>query len=728
MKSMSATTRIAICLSSLTVTVLLTGSMVGLFPESRDEVIDGRGNLCEAVAVNFSILAQRGELKAMETSLQVIANRNEDILSIGVRRESGDLLIRVGDHEQQWETESDTNSNETQMFVPVSAGNKRWGTVEFCFRPITAPGFWGIFQTPLISLTLFTGGAGYLIFLIYLRKVLKQLNPSNVVPNRVPALLDTFTDETGISHGALARLDDVTDLKKKEAELKLTIESLRESSDEISKQNRELEQLATRDPMTACFNRRAFYAKFDSIWNAANRYDQEASCIMVDVDHFKSINDNHGHSVGDEVLIKIATVLRGTARESDIVCRYGGEEFAILLPHTSIDDAQIAAERIRVAIEECSFPGFSVTASLGVSARGLGATDPQQLLDQADKCLYVAKRAGRNQVVRWDKAADNAEYDQPTESEPCEDTDADDRSSSIPFEAVAALISTLAYRDQETAEHSRRVADLCVATAEGLMSLTDCYVLETAALLHDIGKIGVPDSILLKPGQLSPDERKIMHTHLRNGPEIIRASFQSKPLSEIVENREAQFQESVSDAGQSTGREIPLGARILAIADAFDSMVSQQVYREARSKSKAFAELRRCAGKQFDPALIERFIQVVELRSPESEVKTNAVSKQTALQIGLQIERLVAALDNQDLSQLQRMAGRLKRVAEKHQIESIAQKSLQLEEAVHSKGELLDVLCTAGELIDLCRETQSIWLSKEDSVNIANDEAALVGN
>ena len=137
------------------------------------------------------------------------------------------------------------------------------------------------------------------------------------------------------------------------------------------------------------------------------------------------------------------------------------------------------------------------------------------------------------------------------------------------------------------------------------------------------------------------------------------------------------------------------------------------------------AELRRCAGNQFDPALVERFIQMVKLRLQDTEIKTDAVSKQTALQIGLQIERLVAALDNQDLSQLQTMAGRLKRVAEKNQIESIAQKSLQLEEAVSSKGELLDVLCTAGELIDLCRETQSIWLTKDDPDEIVKKETAL---
>jgi len=119
---------------------------------------------------------------------------------------------------------------------------------------------------------------------------------------------------------------------------------------------------------------------------------------------------------------------------------------------------------------------------------------------------------------------------------------------------------------------------------------------------------------------------------------------------------------------------------------------------------------------------------MVKLRSQDTEIKTDVISKQTALQIGLQIERLVAALDNQDLSQLQTMAERLKRVAEKNQIESIAQKSLQLQEAVTSKGELLNVLCTAGELIDLCRETQSIWLTKNEQADSASEETELVAS
>jgi diguanylate cyclase (GGDEF)-like protein len=175
------------------------------------------------------------------------------------------------------------------------------------------------------------------------------------------------------------------------------------------------------------------------------------------LDHFKSINDNHGHSMGDTVLQKTAVALETAARDVDMVCRYGGEEFCVLLPHTDIDGAALAGERFRQKIAEIELPGFRVTASVGVSSISLAAPDLQAMLDQADKSLYAAKRNGRNQVVRWDEVPDDMEVDEamisrtvPVESSP---------DNPLPFHAVSALISALGFRDAATASHSRRVAD-----------------------------------------------------------------------------------------------------------------------------------------------------------------------------------------------------------------------------------------------------------------------------
>ena len=178
------------------------------------------------------------------------------------------------------------------------------------------------------------------------------------------------------------------------------LEALTKSREEIRHQNAELKKLATQDPLTGCLNRRSFFERFETLFNTARRYDEPLSCVMLDLDRFKSINDQHGHSVGDLVLKKVAATLQHTVRDADLLCRYGGEESCILLPHLDIENAAAAAERYRQAIENIVFADLVVTASIGVSAMVESESDPQALLDEADNCLYVAKRQGRNRVAR----------------------------------------------------------------------------------------------------------------------------------------------------------------------------------------------------------------------------------------------------------------------------------------------------------------------------------------
>lgn len=267
----------------------------------------------------------------------------------------------------------------------------------------------------------------------------------------------------------------------------------------------EVFEIDATNPLTECLNRRSFFTCFEEQWARTVEGNLPISGIMVDIDFFKSINDDHGHAVGDDVLRGIAATLRDSVRLGDLVCRYGGEEFCVLLPHTDIETATTIGEKVRVAIAVTKFPHLSVTASLGISSNSLGAKEPHELLDQADKCLYVAKRNGRNLVVRFDQVPEDVEVDKTAISR----TRTEDHiiepegASQVPYRAVAALLSTLAYRHSETAGHSRRVADLCLMAAKGLLTPKETYTLEIAALLHDIGKIGVPDAILLKNGPLT---------------------------------------------------------------------------------------------------------------------------------------------------------------------------------------------------------------------------------
>ncbi|HQX52797.1 MAG TPA: diguanylate cyclase, partial [Planctomycetaceae bacterium] len=512
-------------------------------------------------------------------------------------------------------------------------------------------------------------------------------------------------DEKQRCRGVVASFEDVTELDRRQRELREALQSLKQSSDEIRQQNSELEWLATRDALTGCVNRRSFFKLFESNWDLAADAGQPLSAMMVDIDHFKSINDNYGHAKGDEILRLVAAAIMKTATEGDVVCRYGGEEFSVFMSNTSLDEAELRAERVRLAIKALKSGDVTVTASLGVSSMAQEASSPQDLLDQADKCLYVAKRHGRNQVVRFDKAteqiaqlANNIAPGRRTAPKP-------QSATSIPFQAVAALVSAMSFRHQPTAAHSRRVADLCVAAGEGVLSMRECYTLEIAALLHDIGKIGVPDAILHKSGQLTEREWEVMRRNRAVSLQLVKSSFASDALTEIVEQYPVWLDNrNAGEVSDRSGRP-SLSARILAIADAYDSMTSDATYRRRKSRTEAFEELRRCAGTQFDPELVERTITAVRLRSGDRS-ELPGVSTDIALDIGLQIEQLAAALDDQDIGELRQLTQRLHATADRAGIQHMADVTDQLMDALEDETDIIGIMQSANELLDLCRLTQ----------------------
>ena len=776
--------------------------MVGLFPNPDEALMTSRTRFCESLAITFSSLANHTDSESMQNVLATIAVRNPEVRSIGIRRSGAGALIDINNHFKEWSLPADSTSTLNEMVVPINAGNELWGAVEVRFEKPERPFYLSMLPGPEFALAIFVGGMLVVAYYLYLRKVLRQLNPSNVIPNRVREALDSLSegllvldkserivlanqafeestghtaeslvgrtinslsfmnvekddsptepwkkaihhgetvpsrlmsldeehtrtwavssspirDEKGANRGALASFKDVTLLENQKQELAGTVEKLQETSEQIREQNRELEWLATRDPLTSCMNRRSFFEKFSDEWQNAKSSNQEMSAFMVDIDYFKSINDNYGHAMGDEVLRQVARILLENERDRDLACRYGGEEFAFLMPDTNMDEAEEVAEKIRAEIGALEFPEFKITASLGVSALSQGPKDPEGLLDQADKCLYVAKRNGRNRVIRWDGALEHIDVDESAisrtkpEDEPESNAADEEEDVTIPFRAVTALVTALAYRDPATAAHSRRVADLCVATGEGLLSLRACYILEIGAMLHDIGKIGIPDSILLKPASLTDAEWEVMHRHDRMGVEIIRASFESRELSAIVQHHHTPYGPGRIDTDEPSGTGIPIGARILAICDAYDAMVSDRVYRKGMTRPQAFAELRRCSGSQFDPELVERFISIVNMRSATDETHITGVTKETALTIGLQIARLSESLDTQNVDSLQQLAHRLQETAVNSEIEPIANKADELQTHILSDSDLLEILHTANELLDLCRSTQKSFL------------------
>ncbi len=212
-------------------------------------------------------------------------------------------------------------------------------------------------------------------------------------------------DDSGNSRGVLSTFDDVTELEQKNTALQTMLSELEETQKHVESQNEKLQVLATRDPLTNCLNRRAMNEQFGPLFEKARKSGGELSCLMVDIDHFKAVNDTYGHSVGDKVIKNVAAILKSNTRDVDLVSRYGGEEFCVVLPNIQIEMAAGIADRIRREIEtggEARFgPLQNLTASFGVASVVFGAEDTEALICEADQALYFAKSSGRNKVVSW---------------------------------------------------------------------------------------------------------------------------------------------------------------------------------------------------------------------------------------------------------------------------------------------------------------------------------------
>lgn len=217
-----------------------------------------------------------------------------------------------------------------------------------------------------------------------------------------------ISDPGGDVRGCLVTVTDVSALHRANQALREAMDALNASTEEVRRKNVELERLATRDPLTGCLNRRAFITAYETAFAEARRTGEPLSFVMVDIDHFKSVNDTHGHAVGDRVIQEVAKKLLESSRSTDLVCRYGGEEFCIAVPGLPLQDTLEFAERVRLRIErECGLgvrevPGLRITSSVGVDALGAAVTTPAALIERADQALYRAKRGGRNRVVSFE--------------------------------------------------------------------------------------------------------------------------------------------------------------------------------------------------------------------------------------------------------------------------------------------------------------------------------------
>ena len=542
------------------------------------------------------------------------------------------------------------------------------------------------------------------------RQILKLELPDKSIRKFAVSATPIYNGEQKV-RGVLSSFDDVTELENKNTELAKIIGSLRTSRDEVARQNERLNFLASYDPLTKCMNRRSFLVEFERLW--ADENCNHLNLMILDVDHFKSVNDTHGHSVGDEVLVLMGHLLRQAVGERGIVCRYGGEEFVIVVPGVTVEQCEVFANGLRTLIEQSETSGVKFTASFGLSCRDFIPMDPQHMLDQADEALYLAKRSGRNKVVRFDQRAEYLEQIDNAAIDEAEQT------REIPYTAVTGLLSALSFRCPRTAEHSIRVADLCVVVGEQLMNRRELYRLEVAALLHDIGKIGVPDSILHKPGPLTEDEWVLMRKHDDIGAEIVRSALSSEKIAFFIESHHQDYTEkSMTD----TALIVPLASRIITACDAYDAMTNDRVYRAAMSVDDALVELEANAPGQFDPEVVRILCEHVRagLHKPEKDMARPVFSSKQASAIGQHIEELYDAVEKEDVDKLKEVVQQLREDAYgDKQVNEVANR---LDEAIGTttNDNLDEVLNLANEVLQICRDSRNTFVDKAESI-VATD-------
>jgi len=351
-------------------------------------------------------------------------------------------------------------------------------------------------------------------------------------------------------------------------------------------------RLALTDPLTGLGNHRHFHERLARELEHALRYDRPLALCLVDVDDFKRVNDRFGHPAGDSVLSQVSARLRQTGE----AFRLGGDEFAVLLPGFEAPDALTAAESIidRIATIDFGHIG-AVTVSAGIAIAPEHARERDELLRLVDSALYWAKEYGKNRarVYRPDvvELADLRRL-----------ASAGDRAGRL--RAAASLARAVDARDVYTGNHSQRVAQLAVRLAARLgLSREELELTQLAASLHDVGKLALPEDLLCKPEQLTEPEWATLRQHAQIGFRMLE-SLGVDPVAKWVLHHHERWDGS-GYPDSLAGTEIPVGARIIFVADAFDAMTSDRIYRRRRSRDEALAEILRCAGTQFDPSVVE---------------------------------------------------------------------------------------------------------------------------
>jgi diguanylate cyclase (GGDEF)-like protein/putative nucleotidyltransferase with HDIG domain len=423
----------------------------------------------------------------------------------------------------------------------------------------------------------------------------------------------------------LLSLRDITLRKAAEMQLESTMSDLKFALasekvllDELDKRNQELIELSITDGLTGLYNHRFIQERFEFEFKRIKRYGGHLSCMMIDIDHFKSINDTYGHQFGDYVLREIGGIIIHKSREVDICARYGGEEFMIIT-NVILEYAMKFATKLHAAVENHKFlyddKIVRVTVSIGIADYSEDMKTRHELIAHADEAMYRAKGDGRNLIRIWkdNSGKSDASIDHFSVQElKGKLSSLSQQMRASYMEYTNALVMAIDAKDPYTKEHSQNVTNFAVAIAKALgLPEKEIEIIKYASLLHDIGKISISQDILSKTTPLTSDEYSLLKKHPVVGVTILKdIKFLEKEIPIILHHHE-RFDGKGYPQGLM-GREIPLGARIVAVADAFDAMTSGRGYKDKLTQASAIEELKAGSGSQFAPDIVESFVRLLE--------------------------------------------------------------------------------------------------------------------